>query len=332
VTFSLVEHRRREAATDVKQDGRPWRRWAAGLAIACGIGLSAYLLYVTVSGYSFHEIKTSVLATKPQRLAMALLFMAASYTCLTLNDFLALRYVKRPLPYPQVALASFISLSLGHSIGFAGLSSGAIRYRFYLRWGLTAEHVTKLVLFCGTTVGLGLGALGGIALLLQPDIAHEIGGLSEGPALALGIACIAACLGYVALAAFVRGTLRIWKWTFEMPSLRLALGQIAVGTVNFTFVASCLYQALASAVEVDFLQVVSAYVLANVATLVTHVPGGLGVIEGVVTYMVPGVRLLGAVLVFRFVYFLVPLAIGGLVFAASELTFRARDARDRRMD
>jgi glycosyltransferase 2 family protein len=327
VTVSLVEDGRRKAAADTKADARPWRRWAAWLAIACGIGLSAYLLYAALSGYSFDEIKASVLATKPQRLAMALLFMAASYACLTLNDFLALSYVKRPLPYPQVALASFISLSLGHSIGFAGLSSGAIRYRFYLRWGLTAEHVTKLVLFCGTTVALGLGALGGIALLLRPDIAYAIGGLGEGAALALGLACVVACLGYVALAAFVRGTLKIWKWTFELPSVRLALGQIAVGTVNFTFVASCLYQALASAADVDFLQVVSAYVLANVATLVTPVPGGLGVIESVVTYAVPGARLLGAVLVFRFVYFLVPLAIGGLVFAASELTFRARDAR-----
>jgi glycosyltransferase 2 family protein len=330
VTFSLVEDRRREPGTDTKQDSRPWRRWVAGLAIICGIGLSAYLLYVTVSGYSFQEIKTSVLATRPQRLAMALLFMAASYTCLTLNDFLALHYVRRPLPYPQAALASFISLSLGHSIGFAGLSSGAIRYRFYLRWGLTAEHVTKLVLFCGTTVALGLGTLGGSALLLRPDIAHAIGGLDKGAALALGMACIAACLSYVALAAFVRGTLRVWKWTFEMPSFRLALGQIAVGTVNFTFVASCLYQALASAAEMDFLQVVSAYVLANVATLVTHVPGGLGVVESVVTYAVPGARLLGAVLVFRFVYFLVPLATGGLVFAVSELTFRAKDARKRK--
>ena len=255
--------------------------------------------------------------------------MAASYTCLTFSDFLALRYVRKPLAYPQAALASFISLSLGHSIGFAGLSSGAIRYRFYLRWGLTAEHVTKLVLFCGMTVALGLGTLGGIALILRPDIAAAIGGLGEGTALLLGAGCLAACLSYVALAAFLRRTLRIWKWSFEMPGVGLAVGQIIVGTVNFTFVASCLYQALASSADVDFLQVVSAYVLANVATLVTHVPGGLGVIESVVTYAVPGARLLGAVLVFRFVYFLVPLAIGGLVFAVSELTFRARDARAR---
>src|SRR3712207_8967800 len=49
----------------------------------------------------------------------------------------------RPLSYPKVALASFVSLSLGHNIGFAGLSSGAIRYRFYSRAGLTAEEVAK---------------------------------------------------------------------------------------------------------------------------------------------------------------------------------------------
>ena len=261
-----------------------------------------------------------------------MLFAALSYLCLTFSDFLALHYVGRPLAYPKAALASFVSLSLGHSIGFAGLSSGAIRYRFYLRWGLTAEHVTKLVLFCGATVAVGLGTLGGLALLVRPDIAAGLAGIDPGAARALGLVCLAAVLAYVAMAAFVRRVVRIWRWTFEMPSLRLALGQVAVGTVNFTLVATCLYQALASAADIDFIQIVTAYVLANVATLVTHVPGGLGVIESVVAYAVPGARLIGAVLVFRFVYFLVPLAIGALVFAVSEATFRASDSRAGRAD
>ena len=332
MALTLTDERRRETIRPDKASEGRRRRRVAWVLVGAGVIISACLLYNTLSGYSFTEVKESVLATKPDSLASAFAFMAASYACLTLSDYLGLRYVGRPLSYPRAALASFVSLSLGHSIGFAGLSSGAIRYRFYLRWGLSGQDVTKLVLFCGMTVAMGLGMLGGIALLLRPDIAAGIGGFEEGVAVALGISCILACLAYLGLAAFARGTLRVRRWTFEMPTLALALGQTVVGTVNFALVAACLYQALSSSAEVGFVQVVCAYVLANIATLVTHVPGGLGVIESVVAFAVPGARLLGAVLVFRFVYFLVPLAIGGVVLAVSEVTFRAIDARDRRTD
>lgn len=38
--------------------------------------------------------------------------------------------------YPRAALASFTSLAIGHNVGVAALSSGAVRYRFYSRWAL----------------------------------------------------------------------------------------------------------------------------------------------------------------------------------------------------
>ena len=40
------------------------------------------------------------------RLLGAAGFAAASYLCLTCFDYLALRYVGKPLPYPKAALAS----------------------------------------------------------------------------------------------------------------------------------------------------------------------------------------------------------------------------------
>jgi hypothetical protein len=44
----------------------------------------------------------------------------------------------------------------------------------------------------------------------------------------------------------------------------------------------------------------------------------------VVTYLLPGTQVIGALIVFRFVYFLVPLAIGSILFAATELAFRRK--------
>ncbi len=299
---------------------RNWKYLIAA-AVVC---LAAFLLYRTLSRYSLDQLAGAVSAVPAARLLAAAGFAAASYLSLTLFDYLALHYVGRPLPYPKVALASFTALSLGHNIGLAALSSGAVRYRFYSRWGLTAGEVAKVILFCGMTVGLGLLVLGGTALLLRSGLAVEITGLSKPIIIALGSLCLAGPALYLALAALLRQPLRIRRWTLEVPSLRLAVAQVLVGSVNFAFVAACLHQALAAVADVAYLGVASVYVIANATALVSHVPGGLGVIESVVLYLLPEKDLIGPLLVFRFVYFLAPLALGSLLFLVTELIYRRR--------
>jgi glycosyltransferase 2 family protein len=204
------------------------------------------------------------------------------------------------------------------------MSSGAIRYRFYSRWGLSAGDVGKVIIFCGATVGLGLLMLGGSALLLRPDLAEEITHFGRPVVLAVGAICVGLAALYVGLAAWVRKPIGWGKWSFCLPSLPLAIGQVIIGPVNFAFVAACLHQTLAAVSDVAYLGVAAVYVIANVTALISHVPGGLGVIESVVVFLLPQAQIVGAVLVFRFVYFLVPLSIGGLLFAASELLRRGR--------
>ena len=299
------------------------RNWKLLIA-AAAIGLAAFLIYRTLSRYSLDQLVAAVAAVPAPRLLGAIGFAAASYLSLTGFDYLALHYVGRPLPYRRAALASFTALSLGHNIGLAALSSGAVRYRFYSRWGLSAGDVARVVLFCGITVGLGLLVLGGAALLLRSSLAMEITGLARPVVVAMGIGCLTLPAAYLILSAFAGKPLRIGRWSLDMPPFRLALGQVLIGSVNFAFVAACLHQALAAVAEVAYLGVASVYVIANATALVSHVPGGLGVIESVVMYLLPQNNLIGPLLVFRFVYFLVPLCLGGILLAATELFERRR--------
>src|SRR5215213_2161548 len=195
------------------------RNWKYVIA-AAAIGLAVFLLYRTLSRYSLDQLIAAVAAVPVPRLLGAAGFAAASYLSLTFFDYLALRYVNRPLPYPKAALASFTALSLGHNIGLAALSSGAVRYRFYSRWGLGAGEVAKVIVFCGVTVGLGLLTLGGAALLLRSRLAVEITGLTEPAIIALGLGCLAVPTIYLALSLFVRRPLRIRRWSLEIPAFR----------------------------------------------------------------------------------------------------------------
>lgn len=298
-----------------------WRRLRGAVALVI-VALAAFLLYRTLSGYEYDDLVGSILSVPLSHLGMAVGWAAASYLCLTGFDYLALRYVGRPLPYPKVALASFVSLSMGHSIGFAALSSGAIRYRFYSREGLSAEDVAKVIVFCGTTVGLGLVGLAGMAIMTRPGLAETVLGLSQAVLVPLAAGCLAVPAIYVVLAWLVRRPLHVFRWSIEMPSVKLAAAQVVIGTLNFAFVAACLRQVLAASFEVAYPTAAAVYALANAAAIVSHVPGGLGVIESVVVNLLPESGALPLVLVFRFVYFLLPLSIGGTLFAISELWFR----------
>jgi glycosyltransferase 2 family protein len=292
------------------------------LIAVVAVGLAGFLLHRTLSRYSSDEILQSLNSIPTFRLALSLLCAAASYLCLTAFDWLALRYVERPLPYGYVALASFCSLSLGHNIGFAALSSGAIRYRFYSRWGVRLGDIAKVILFCGVTVGLGLIILAGIALASSSKLASEMTSLPQSTILIVGLACLAVAPCYVTLAHFLRRPIRIRDWTVQLPDWRLALAQVIIGPLNFAFVSACLYHALASLGDVSYLQVATAYVIGLAGSLLSHVPGGLGVIETVVLFLLPGQQLIGGLVAFRVIYFLIPLCLGAPLFALAEIFFR----------
>jgi uncharacterized membrane protein YbhN (UPF0104 family) len=235
---------------------------------------------------------------------------------------LAIRYIGAKLPYRRIALASFIALSIGHTLGVSPASSGAIRYRFYSRWGIGAGDIARVILFCAMTAALGLNTLIGIALLLQSHVAATLLGLSPGVAIVLGAVCLLLTALYVALAAVLRRPLAVKRWEIPMPPVKLALAQIFIGTIDFCFVSAALHQLLSATVDVGYFALATVYILANVASIVSHVPGGLGVIESVVIHVLPDLSVIGALVVFRFVYYLVPFAVGVLLFAIYELTQR----------
>jgi glycosyltransferase 2 family protein len=317
---SLIEvDRSTEARTKGGLGIGPTLRTVIALA---ALALAAFLLHRTLSRYTFEQILQSVGSIHASRVGMSLVCVAGSYLCLTGFDWLALRYVRQRLPYRYVALASFCSLSLGHNIGFAALSSGAIRYRFYSRVGVGLGDIAKIILFCGVTVGLGLTVIAGLGLVCSPWNASEMTGLSQSTVLSLGLACLCLATAYVGLARFVRKPIRIRKWSLEFPPWHLAIGQILIGSLNFAFVAGALYFVLADFGKVSYPQVTTAYVIGLASSLIAHAPGGLGVLETVLMFLIPGDEIIGGLIAFRVLYFFIPLLIGAPVFALSEVAFR----------
>jgi uncharacterized membrane protein YbhN (UPF0104 family) len=312
----------------VKREWSMLLRYAFKLLFVAAILGAGYLLYRTWSQYSFDDVMRALKSIPKTNLVLGLLFAACSYFCLAWNDWLGVRYAGKPLPFRQTALASFTGLSIGHNVGLAALSSGAVRYRFYSRWGLAAEEIAKIIVFCGATVALGLSTLGAISLYLRPDDAAKMTGLSPSAVSGVTIACLAFPIIYLVLSATLRKPLRIRRWHFDMPIFRLAVGQVIVGTVNFAFVAACLHQMLSALGDAPYLKVATASITANIAAIISHIPGGLGVLEATVVHVMPGAESIAAVVAYRVIYYFIPLAIGIPLFIASEVILKSEEAPD----
>ncbi|MDM9623280.1 hypothetical protein A6U87_05995 [Rhizobium sp. AC44/96] len=292
--------------------------------------LAGYLLNKVFHQYSMADIIASIGGIPAERLLKSGAFAAASYLCLTGFDWLGLRYAGKPLAYHRAAITSFTALSIGHSLGMAALSSGAVRYRFYRRWGLNSEEIAKVVLLCGVTVGLGLIVLSAITLLANPVDAGKALGLDRKSTFLLGFGCAAVAIVYLILSTTAKKPLSIWRWHFHMPRLSIAVAQILLGTLNFVFVSACLHQLISAHAQVSLLSVATAFVLANAAVILTHVPGGLGVLEATVSHILPGEASIGALVAFRAIYFLAPLAFGLVSLAVTELSLRGRPTSEDR--
>lgn len=119
----------------------------------------SYLLYRNLSRYIVSELMQSIYAIPLSSGLTAFGFVVLSYLTLAGFDGTALAYVGKRVAAPKVLLTSFTALSIGHNVGVSLLSSGAVRYRIYSRWGLSAAEVGQLIVFCGVTVALGIASL-----------------------------------------------------------------------------------------------------------------------------------------------------------------------------
>lgn len=141
----------------------------AGPAIGLGLfAMALWALHQALADYRYQDV-TAYLGRLPLlNLATALAATALSYLVTTGYDWLALRYIRRPLPWRQFGFAALLSYAFSNSVGLSVLTSSSLRYRLYSSWGLTTVEIAKIVMFTTLTLWLGILTIGGAILALNP--------------------------------------------------------------------------------------------------------------------------------------------------------------------
>ncbi|WP_131119328.1 lysylphosphatidylglycerol synthase transmembrane domain-containing protein [Lichenihabitans psoromatis] len=287
---------------------------------------SLWLLFREVRGLSFTDVEESILAISSGRWMLAILSTLVAYMALAWYDRIALSHLGFKLPWGFISAVSFTTYALSHNIGMSMFSGAMVRYRAYSTKGLTLSEVGVLVAFCSFTFALGTALLGGLVFVIEPNILARLFHLSDISVRLIGCGLLAFVALYVIGSTLNLRPLQIGTFKLVYPRLNITMRQLIAGPLELLGAAGIIYCALPVTDNPGFLIILGVFLASFSAALLSHAPGGLGVLELVFVTALPDIAkadILAALLVFRLLYLIAPLAFGiiaVILFERSRLT------------
>ena len=256
-------------------------------------------------------------AIPPGHYLLSMVAALAAYAALAWHDRIALRHLGvTHIPMAFVALCSFTTYALSHTIGASVFSGAMVRYRAYSSKGLSAAQIAILVALCSMTFALGVLLIGGLVLLGEPQELRRVGGMLPRVFTNIALARLIGLASLAAVGAYVFGSVKrlppfgFRQYRVAYPRAGIAARQLVAGPLELVGAAGILYFALPTAGNPGFLVVLGIFVGAFTAALASNAPAGAGVFDLLFINALPSIpkaQVLAAVLVFRLFYLLVPL-------------------------
>lgn len=297
-------------------------KWIKGAAIGGLLVVLGVLSFEALRGLSdelsYGAVVDAMRATSGLDLLLAVLATGISFLALTGYDHSALRYVGARVPYRVVGQTAFIAYALSNSVGLGVLTGGAVRLRMYSAAGVAPERVAQAIVFSALAFGLGMGVAGAVAVLWSVDAIVPVVRIPAAVLQGTAAGFLALMAGAIVF-AWRRGTLRLpGGRSVRAPSPALTMQQLLWSGIDIAATALVPWLLLPSG-SIDFPSFLGFFCAATVLGMVSHLPGGIGVFEAVMLLALGGRvsagALAGALLLYRAIYFVLPLflALGWLV-------------------
>lgn len=271
---------------------------------------SIWLLYHELRHLSLDELWDSLMAISARDWLLSIAATLLAYGALAGYDHLALLHLRRRIGWLYITICSFTTYALSHNIGASVFSGSVVRYRAYTAKGLSGAEVGVLVAFCSFTFALGTVLLAGFVLILVPEVAERfVDVLPVEASAATGVFLLALVGLYVVGSALRLRPLKIGSFEIHYPQLPIVARQLVIAPLELIGAAGIIYFALPEAGNPGFMVILGIFLISFSAALLSHAPGGLGVLELVfitgLSDMDPA-DVLAALLVFRLLYLIIP--------------------------
>src|SRR3979411_2319435 len=301
-----------------------WKRLGIPASLLI-IAFAITTLVRTLKGVDTGVILIALTEIPPGHIALAALCVIGAFCTLTFYDFFALRTIgKKNVPYRIAALSSFASYTIGHNIGATVFTGGAIRFRIYSDFGLSAIDVAKICFLSGLTFWLGNLFVLGFGMAWHPWAASAMDLLPPSMNRLIAIGCLAGIAAYFVWLVMGENRRELGQngWKVILPSARLTLLQVLIGVVDLGFCAMAMYLLMPADPGIDFISLAVVFILATLLGFASHAPGRPGVCAAAMVGALPEFgrgQLLARLVVFRILYFLIPFGISISIMGTREL-------------
>ena len=307
-----------------------WQTWAKRVLTVAFLILIPVLLYQLARNLDWNEVRQSLLAYKPGTLVIGLAIAVCSYLTFASYDLLARAYTGHQLPARQVLPVAFVCYAF--NLNFTTWVGGvALRYRLYGRLGLDTATITRILTLGLLTNWMGYMLLAGSVFAL--GLVELPGNWAVGTTglRLIGVLLLAITAAYLLACGLAKK--RTWRWReheVTLPTLRLALCQVALGASNWALMALLIYWLLPG--DAFYPAILGILLISCVAGVVAHIPAGLGVLEAVFLALLHGQMaqgtLVAALLGYRTLYYLIPLVVAIVTYLVLEKRAKAMRQRD----
>jgi hypothetical protein len=298
-----------------------------GLVTIC---FSIWLLLGEVRGLSIDEIGESLDRISATQWMLAFMSTLVAYAALAGYDRIALQNLGRSVGWLFITVTSFTAYALSHNVGASVFSGAVVRYRAYTSKGLTGSEVGGLVAICSFTFALGTILLMGLVLVLKPGIAERFVDVMPVEASTTTGIILLALVGLYVLGSLLHlKPLKIRSFQLAYPRPELVAQQLVIGPLELIGAAGIIYFVLPEAGNPGFIVVLGIFLISFSAALISHAPGGLGVLELLFVTGLPDMDhadVIAALLVFRLFYLIVPFAMALIVIVLFERSQLGRHA------
>jgi phosphatidylglycerol lysyltransferase len=286
-----------------------------------GFWAALWALDHLLAEYRYRDI-TAALGEVPRlAIAGALVLTALGYLALVGYDVVAFRFVGLKLPTRSMILPSFMTFAVANTAPASVATAGGVRYGLYMKRGMTPALAAAVAAFNVVTYALGLCALAGLVLLLRPVSVPSAPWLAQSGRV-VGAVLLGASLAYLVASRLRRRDVELLGRRLPLPSFRVAQFQLGVSVADWLFSSAALFVLLRSVANVPYIEFVGTFLVAQAAALLLPIPGGLGVFEAVVLVLsagaAPAPDLLAGLLLYRVIYYLLPLLASGVILGYRE--------------
>ncbi|PQZ90131.1 MULTISPECIES: lysylphosphatidylglycerol synthase domain-containing protein [Pseudomonas] len=304
--------------------GSRFAKWKKPLTILFFLALIV-LFTLLARRIDWSEVLQTLSEFKLRTLLIAGAVTLCSFLVYASFDLIGRTYIRQNLTWKQILPVGIISYAFNLNLS-AWVGGIAMRYRLYSRLGVSNGNIAKILGLSLATNWFGYMALAGVIFSSGLVTMPPGWKVSTSALQAIGVVLVLASLGYLAACQFSKK--RAWTirgMEINLPSVRMACLQLALGALNWSLMAAVIFTLLPA--KLDYPLVLGVLLISAIAGVLTHIPAGLGVLEAVFIALLQHEAsrgsLLAGLIAYRAIYFILPLLIALVMYLGVEAKAKA---------